>query len=153
MTPITIHIPGKVQPKQRARSTKQGHHYTPQPTRTYEGIARSLAMDAMGNRPPSRQAIRMDLLICLDIPDSWPQWKAKEALDGRMAATTKPDADNVLKSCKDALNGVVWVDDCQVVQCNVQKIYSSNPGALITVYFLNAIPAQTKTRPAKDQAA
>lgn len=144
---ITIHIPGKVQPKQRARSTKQGHHFTPQATRTYEGIVRTLGMDAMGHRPPSHQAIRLDLLIGLDIPQSWPNWKRKDALDGRIAATTKPDADNCLKSIKDGMNGVIWADDCQVIQCNVQKIYSTTPGALVTVYFLDAIPAQVKTKP------
>ncbi|MBK8974123.1 MAG: RusA family crossover junction endodeoxyribonuclease [Hahellaceae bacterium] len=144
---ITFHVPGKVVPKARARSTRNGHHYTPEKTRTYEGLVRSAAMAAYGMRPPLASPVKLTVVIALDIPSAWPLWKARSASEGGVAATTKPDTDNCLKSIKDALNGVIWFDDAQVVQIEAQKIYSTNPGALITVQFLDAMPAQQKTKP------
>lgn len=39
--------------------------------------------------------------------------------------TTKPDADNVLKSVLDALNGVAWVDDASVSCATIRKYVCS----------------------------
>lgn len=39
----------------------------------------------------------------------------------RQAWTTKPDADNIGKAVLDALNGVAWADDAQVVRLAVVK--------------------------------
>lgn len=40
---------------------------------------------------------------------------------------TKPDADNYLKGVKDALKGIIWKDDSQVVDAFVRKRYSARP--------------------------
>ena len=39
----------------------------------------------------------------------------------------KPDTDNCIKFVLDALNGVAWHDDYQVVQINATKCYDSLP--------------------------
>lgn len=66
-------------------------------------------------------------------------WQAKEAgykypADGPMEVTATAyilaggrdmDIDNLLKSFLDALNGIVWLDDKQVVQIHGNKIYVS----------------------------
>ena len=39
--------------------------------------------------------------------------------------TAKPDADNVLKAVLDALNGVAWIDDAQIVTATVRKFVCS----------------------------
>ena len=45
----------------------------------------------------------------------------------------KPDIDNLFKAIADALNGIAYVDDSQIVALFVRKIYSENPGAEIEV--------------------
>ena len=146
---LNLFIPGKPQGKERARSTivnGKSLHYTPNKTRTYEGMIRTQAMEQMGMRAATRQPIALKLVINYAIPDSWPQWKWYAAQRGEVVPTIKPDADNVVKAIKDALNGVVWFDDCQVTQMEVVKTYSENPGVLVEVVQLNQHPAQIKRK-------
>jgi Holliday junction resolvase RusA-like endonuclease len=45
----------------------------------------------------------------------------------------KPDADKLLRAVLDALTGLVWRDDAQVVDILARKLYGERPGADITV--------------------
>lgn len=47
--------------------------------------------------------------------------------------TVAPDATKLTRSTEDALKGVVWVDDSQVVYQEVVKRYGPTPGAKIVV--------------------
>lgn len=47
--------------------------------------------------------------------------------------TTKPDTTKLLRSTEDALTGIAWVDDSQVVEQWATKIYGDDPGAVITI--------------------
>jgi Holliday junction resolvase RusA-like endonuclease len=47
--------------------------------------------------------------------------------------TVKPDADNILKLGLDALNGVAYADDKQVISCECIKAYAETPQMVITV--------------------
>ncbi len=148
---ITFFVPGKPQGKGRARAfnTKSGHigHYTPGKTRTYEGLIRTQAMQEMGLKKPTRKPVQLTLGINYAIPASWPKWKIQAARDGHIAPTGKPDADNVVKAVKDALNGVVWRDDCQVVLMSVNKRYCTDPGLLIQVNVMHGMAEmQIKTK-------
>jgi len=46
---------------------------------------------------------------------------------------TKPDATKLLRSTEDALTGILWRDDSQIVLQQVEKRYGERPGAFITV--------------------
>lgn len=74
------------------------------------------------------------------IAPSWPKKKRIAALVGALRPATTPDADNLVK-CLDGLNGVVWVDDRQIVDAVVRKVYSERPGLTVTVETLNSIAA------------
>jgi len=151
---IKFHVPGKPQGKGRARSFlmkngKIGHH-TPDKTRTYEGMIRTLGMQATAGAKPSEQPIALTLTIVMPITASWPAWKRELAQSGELLPTTKPDADNVEKAVKDALNGVVWRDDAQVVSCDKNKFYERS-GLTVGIYIeargIDAHPAQIKRKP------
>lgn len=47
--------------------------------------------------------------------------------------TTKPDGDNILKVVLDALNGLAYDDDRQVVKMCIIKVYGANPGLVVKV--------------------
>lgn len=53
--------------------------------------------------------------------------------------TSAPDTTKLLRSTEDALKGIAWVDDCQVVQQSAQKHYGADPGARITIKRLSSI--------------
>ncbi|WP_236575978.1 MULTISPECIES: RusA family crossover junction endodeoxyribonuclease [Paenibacillus] len=71
--------------------------------------------------------VGMMLTIYRSMPKSFSKRKATAAEAGELRPTTKPDVDNYLKGVKDALKGVIWKDDSQVVEVFVQKRYSSRP--------------------------
>jgi Holliday junction resolvase RusA-like endonuclease len=45
--------------------------------------------------------------------------------------TKRPDADNLAKLVKDAMNGVFYLDDAQVVRLRVKKEYSRTPRTFV----------------------
>lgn len=48
--------------------------------------------------------------------------------------TKQPDADNLLKNVKDALSGVLYNDDRQIVSPTPTKTYSERPGVLVEIF-------------------
>lgn len=50
---------------------------------------------------------------------------------------TKPDWDNVGKIVSDALNGIAYRDDSQIVDARVVKRYSDNPMVKVSVWLTN----------------
>ena len=45
----------------------------------------------------------------------------------------RPDATKLVRSTEDALKGIIWRDDSQIVTQHATKRYGEQPGALITV--------------------
>lgn len=61
------------------------------------------------------------------IPKSWSKADKENARAGRKRPVVKPDIDNVVKGCFDALNGIAWKDDNRVVEESSSKWYSDTP--------------------------
>ena len=47
--------------------------------------------------------------------------------------TSRPDGENLSKALCDALNGVIYRDDSQIVELRVTKSYGPEPGCLVIV--------------------
>lgn len=54
-------------------------------------------------------------------------------LSGAHRPTVKPDVDNYVKSTLDALNGVLWADDAQIVELQAAKLYSEHPHLVVVI--------------------
>jgi crossover junction endodeoxyribonuclease RusA len=107
-----IIIPGKVQPKERPRKG-QGHWYTPTKTRIYEEKVAAYARSAQVER--SEEHLEVMIFIY------WPDLRRR-------------DIDNGVKSILDALNGIAWRDDSQIVDLLVcKRLDRKNPRALVVI--------------------
>lgn len=138
---IRFTIPGEPQGKGRPRVGRVGAHvrmFTPAKTAAYEGLVAHAAQAAMAGRDLLKGACRIELDVVCTVPASWSGRKQREALNGAIHPTKKPDADNVLKAICDGINGVVWVDDTQAVVVAMRKRYGSTPGVCVTVEEVDA---------------
>lgn len=143
---VFIRVTGHPTAKGRARTGKNGNHYTPAKTRSAERDVRMLARQAMGARLPMAGPLVCGIVATFAVPKSWPKWKRELALAGGVAHTAKPDKDNIEKLLCDACNGVVWLDDAQIVAGSVCKTYGEAPGVEIRVMPQRQACSQTKTR-------
>ena len=108
----TFTVPGQPVPKARAR-TVRGHSYTPEPTRRYERAVAVLAQ-AAGLRPTTAPIVLTVVAY--------------------MGDRRRRDVDNIAKAIQDALNGVAYADDSQIVDLHAHKrIDRDYPRAVVTV--------------------
>jgi crossover junction endodeoxyribonuclease RusA len=89
--------------------------------------------------------------VCLSCKFVMPRPK-KHFFTGKRSHVLRPDAphwhtshtgdlDKLVRCLKDALTGIVWVDDCQVARMgDVEKIYGSVPGVEVEVEGLEETP-------------
>lgn len=69
----------------------------------------------------------------LPVNQRWLSERARDAmLSGEIAPAKRPDMDNIIKIL-DALNGIAWIDDAQVVSILARKLYAETPGLDIVI--------------------
>ena len=124
---------GKGRPK-FARRGNFVQAYTPTKTKTYEQQVADAARVAMGAKLRTMEPVQLNMDIFVPIPKSWSKIKRARALNGVEYPTTKPDIDNVAKAVFDAMNGIVFQDDKQIINHCITKRYSDNPRVEVRVY-------------------
>jgi len=148
MSLVVFHVTSAPVAWQRAGLAKGGrHHFTRPETRAWEREVAIRGKAAMRGRPLLEGPVELVLVFLLPVPASWPNWKRRAAFDGEVVPTAKPDFDNLAKGVSDALNGVCWADDAQVVDSFTRKRYAPTPSAVVQVRPLNLLPAQVSRRP------
>lgn len=133
---VSFTVPGQPVGKGRPRASRSERGvrmHTPEKTVRYENLVATAAHGAMRGAEPLEGACSVVMDIRLMVPMSWSAKKRQQALDGQILPTKKPDADNVIKAVFDALNGIVWQDDVQVVQLQASKRYSATPGVAVVI--------------------
>jgi len=70
----------------------------------------------------SEKPVSVELEFGIMMPKSWSKKKRKEL--NNTYCSNNSDIDNYIKAILDSLNGVVYVDDKQVVELFAKKIYS-----------------------------
>jgi Holliday junction resolvase RusA-like endonuclease len=154
--PITINLAGLARGKGAGRAAigpnGSARVYTDAKTRKYESQLRFAAQQQMGDNPPTAQPVAVHIEVRFAVPTSWSKKKRLLALAGRVAASVKPDCNNFSKAL-DGLNGIVWLDDKQIVLEHIEKRYAEAPG--LTIRIATVVPPEpqvvvsVKQKPAK----
>jgi hypothetical protein len=92
-----------------------------------------MARAAMGTNELLEAPVTVAIYIRASIPASFSKQKRKDALEGILKPTKKPDIDNIAKCFLDAMNGIVYLDDKQVVNLHLTKVYAETPAVEIMV--------------------
>lgn len=137
-------VVGKIQGKARARTfynpkIGKSQSITPEKTVLYENLIKVNFQQAKRKETFfNGEALEVDITAFFAIPKSASKKRAADMLAGRILPTKKPDADNIAKVICDALNGVAYHDDSQVVRLIVKKTYTKNEEKLlVTIRRLN----------------
>ena len=113
--------------KGRARYARRGNFvstYTPKKTKDYETVIREQAILFMKEEKPLETPVSVSIEFSMPMPKSTPKKLLEAHLNGSIRHTKKPDLDNLAKAVLDAMNGVVFLDDSQIVKLTLSKRYS-----------------------------
>lgn len=130
---IRLIIPGKPLGKQRPRVLKNGITYTPKETVDYETLIKEIYATEYRLQRPKEGPLELKIRAYFPIPKSVSKTKATSMERGHIRPTKKPDVDNIIKIVADALNGIAYRDDSQIVSCSLEKWYSSIPRVEIEI--------------------
>lgn len=108
----SITINGKPKGKGRVRLSKSGHAYTPKETKIYEEEVKGSYLQLT----PDNRNMYENCGVKVEINAYFNTDKELYAIN--------PDVDNIAKIILDALNGLAYKDDKQVIELNVKKIKS-----------------------------
>lgn len=134
-------VVGRVQGKARARTfynAKLGRSQsvTPENTVLYENLIKLSFQQAEDKETFfNGEPVAVSIEAYFKIPKSTPKKKAEDMKNWLILPTKKPDADNIAKVICDALNGVAWHDDSQVVSLEVNKFYTAEEEKVV-VYIM-----------------
>lgn len=133
---MTIHftVPGPPVGKARPRvvRTKAGRSmsFTPDKIVAYEELVRLRFAESLQGQPfqPLEGALRIKIFAGYPVPKSTSKKHRAAMLAGVELPTKKPDWDNIGKIICDALNGVAYKDDAQIVKSEFVKRYIDGHG-------------------------
>jgi len=136
MMQIHFQVEGNPKGKGRPRFSRVGSFtkvYTDKQTLTYEALIATFAKQAMGGTEPLKTPVSVYLYVRLPIPQSYPKKRRDACLNGSELPCKKPDIDNIAKTYLDAMNGVIFMDDTQVIDLHVKKVYAEKAGVDVMV--------------------
>jgi len=142
MNPLVLIVPGRPVPWARANVFKRtvvkglverNELRTPEQQREHLLVLKSRMLHA---RSRARWAGPYDGPLTVRVLASYPL--TKKATAGQ-PFTQRPDADNLLKMVLDAGNGMLWLDDSQVIECSAAKVYDHVPNTKIAVWRHDSI--------------
>lgn len=100
-----------------------------------KGWRQDVAACALGHAPSTPWTGPVAVEIAFRLPRP-----ASVSAKKRPSHTVKPDLDKLVRAVSDALTGVLWVDDSQIVSVIATKLYAAGadhpPGATITASLL-----------------
>ena len=100
--------------------------------RAWRALVSDAAQQAYRGNPIAGP-LRLDVIFQMKRPAGDILKSGGFSSNARPAPTTQPDATKLLRCLEDSLKGIIWIDDAQVVEQRVRKIYAPKIGALVTI--------------------
>lgn len=113
---ISFTVPGVPTPWARAGS-RAGVRFTPAKQRGAMAQVKALCVEAMRGAAPLAGPVQMSVRATWPAPPSWSR-KKRETTRWK---ESRPDASNICKLIEDALIGVAYLDDAQIVSSHTYK--------------------------------
>ena len=130
-------IPGEPRGKGRPRFASRGKYistYTDEKTALYENLVKVEYQAQCSNKYfGDKLYIKACIIARYAIPRSVSKSAKEKMLAGIIRPAKKPDIDNIVKVIFDALNGIAYRDDSQIVECEIRKFYSDVPCVEVTL--------------------
>ena len=140
-------VPGQPQSKARARTFyhKQAGRVvsmTPNETVLYENLIKTSFLASESKQTFfDKESLEMFITAYFPIPKSTTKKDRQLIKERKLFPTKKPDADNIAKVICDALNGVAYHDDTQIVKMEVRKVYTENePKVAVSIGLFDGYP-------------
>ena len=136
---FTFTVPGKPQGKARARTfydsrSNKMSSVTPEKTVLYENLVKTCFRQRYGQgRFPDDAYIIARIAAFFEPPKSISKKKREDMLTGKIWPAKKPDSDNIAKVVLDALNGIAYHDDTQIIKLSVTKAYKEEAYLSVTL--------------------
>lgn len=106
----------------------------------WRSVVALAAKTAMGGEPPFDGPLFLEVIFTMLRPKNHYRGGRRGGDLTRSAPpfpATKPDATKLIRALEDALTGICWFDDSQVVSQRVDKRYGEEPGAAVNVGRVN----------------
>lgn len=133
MGSITFWVEGRPAAAARPRVTRNGT-FTPLATRLWKTAVTTACWSATpAPGRPKKFTGPVRAMLRFYFAPARSQTKAERKLLLGRPRTSKPDADNLAKAVLDALNGLVYDDDAQVVDLSVTKCYEETEGVRVYI--------------------
>lgn len=136
---LSFEVKGKVKAKQSVKFGRNGIKYTPADMVEYANHVRMSFINAYSDWDVSNLADRALVTMIevnMPIPKSFSKKKREQALNNEIFPIVKPDCDNIAKNINDALNGIAYPDDKQIVSLIVTKRYAENEAVKVSIFDL-----------------
>lgn len=141
---IEITIPGVpvAQARPRAGKINRGRRrgqtvvYDPEESKNYKTYV-SLIAKQHAPKTLLEGNLKAVIKFYRQIPKSTTKKDRIEYLAGIQRPIVKPDIDNYSKGVLDALNGIIYQDDSQIVSLQADKFYSDDPRVELVIYEMD----------------
>ena len=128
---IEFKLPGE--PVAWSRAGRGGNvTFTKPPQAAYMQALGWACKQAMQGRKPFSGPVKLSVHANYLPPASWSNKKASLARQNRWKVS-KPDLDNLAKIVADALNGIAYIDDNQIVSFEASKSYGFNDHLIVWI--------------------
>ena len=139
MTEFQFTIMGKPVAWQRTGMNSAGKGpaiiYTKAKSRAYQSLIREAAQ-TVWKTGPSEVAFALSVELSVKRPKNHFTKKGLKA-DAPVRCMRKPDLDNIAKQVGDALNGVVWHDDSQVIEMRSRRLWDDADSLSVVILVLS----------------